>query len=671
MSDVEELEASFSNLLEDLLDVDIPISVKLSPDGKKVVYGTRLKWQHKKGDSKRNSIWIADVDKEKSARMMTNGLYNDRLPQWSPDGKCVAFLSDRGKPGKATAIYLLCLDGYEPAAFTPAEHERPIAKFEFSPDRKRIAFLRASEKTTEQREKEESKDDVQVWGEDWEYNHLWLGDIETGKIERLIDAKLHVTDFAWSQDGAEMAVATDRTPHIESGYLHGTTVSILDVVSRKTREICNVPLGLTSLTWTGSALHFLTNNVPGNDLSGYAVYSVNLKQDEPYDYIKTAHGQEDCPMGLQRVGNDTLVYVQHGMEDHLEFLHGDVLVSQRMRIDDFDAVMCNIGETQKPVVAMTTGHVNSPSEVFSVQPGGGQRVQLSDHGRKLVADAKFGGSCVFLECQSLDNKEKLESFYVVPTQHLGKAGKPTSPLPTFVLLHGGPYGRITDSFESWNPHHFLIPALLREGCGVLVPNYRGSSGRGERFASYSHGGMGVYDEPDVVATTTHAVTQGFADKSRLVVGGWSQGGYLSYLSAVRNGTHGLGWRFNGVIAGAGVTDWDAMSITSDIGYLEAQMGGGAPWELPRNNTRTRSGSALWEFNEAAREGRIPDVLMTHGEEDPRVPITQAWAFRRALEQAGLPFEFATYPRELHWFTERKHLEDLMKRTMRFLRKHLS
>jgi dipeptidyl aminopeptidase/acylaminoacyl peptidase len=227
-----------------------------------------------------------------------------------------------------------------------------------------------------------------------------------------------------------------------------------------------------------------------------------------------------------------------------------------------------------------------------------------------------------------------------------------------------------DAFDSFDPIHLFTPLILAEGYGILIPNYRGSSGRGERFASYTRSGFGMYDEPDIVAMTQHAIDEGYADKTRLVAGGWSQGGYLSYLSAVRNGAHGFGWRFQGIFAGAGVTEWDSMSLTSDIGYQQAEDAGGEIWNMDKSDVRTRQGSALWEFKDAVREHRIPPMLMLHGERDARVPVTQAWGFRRALDHAGLPFEFASYPREGHFFKERKHIVDLMERVVRFVKAHL-
>jgi dipeptidyl aminopeptidase/acylaminoacyl peptidase len=227
---------------------------------------------------------------------------------------------------------------------------------------------------------------------------------------------------------------------------------------------------------------------------------------------------------------------------------------------------------------------------------------------------------------------------------------------------------VTDSFDFLN--HFFMPRLLLEGFGILIPNYRGSSGRGDRFARYTTGGMGVYDAPDIIAMTQHAITQNLVDPSRLLVAGKSQGGYLSYLLSVRNGAHGLGWRFQAAIATAGVTDWDAMTMSSDIGYIEAGMAGEAPWRLSKGDINGRSGSALWEFCDAVDKGRIPPMLLIHGKDDVRVPVSQAIGFRRALEEAGLEFQCAIYRGEGHFFQKRASAEDLMERIVRFIKKYL-
>lgn len=205
----------------------------------------------------------------------------------------------------------------------------------------------------------------------------------------------------------------------------------------------------------------------------------------------------------------------------------------------------------------------------------------------------------------------------------------------------------------------------------MVPNYRGGSGHGDAFAAYARGGMGTVEYDDIITLTQSGIEQGLVDKTKLIVSGWSQGGFLSYLSAVRNGTHDHGWRFRAAICGAGVSDWDAMAMTSDLAAFESELGGIAPWEADKYDTRGRKGSPVWEMAWAASAGRVPPVLILHGEKDERVPVTQAWAFHRGCRRWKIGCEMVTYPREGHVLKERKHWVDMLERMGRFCDVHLS
>jgi dipeptidyl aminopeptidase/acylaminoacyl peptidase len=276
----------------------------------------------------------------------------------------------------------------------------------------------------------------------------------------------------------------------------------------------------------------------------------------------------------------------------------------------------------------------------------------------------------YLSCQTKDGKETLDGLYQTPTALANEDGTPKHPIPTVVVIHGGPYHRITDAFDP--AQFYWTPALLAAGYGVMMPNYRGGSGHGERFAAYARGGMGNYDEADIVTLTNHVIEKGYADKERLIVSGYSQGGFLSYLSSTRNGLHGLGWKFKAAIPGAGVADWDSMAITSDVGVYESGLMGYGPWGADKDDTTSRLGSALWEMKKAAQKGGvIPPMLILHGEHDVRVPLEQARGFRRGLDFWKLPYEYVTYPREDHTFKEQKHIKDMVERLVAFTDKHLS
>lgn len=662
------------DLIKELLGLEVPDSLKLSPDGKQVVYIGRKKWDHKpkKDEGHSRAIWIADTASEKSARKLTDGSFGDRAPQWSPDGKTIAFLSDRGGDrGKSCAIYLLQPSGEgEPKAITPAKSEQKISKFRFCPHGKHVYFMSTPEKDAEAKAREEDGDDVEVWGQGLEYAQLHRVNVENGEEETLFDQNAHAVDFALNDDGSELAVVTTKTTSLESDFLHGCDIQILQpgVGKEEVKRIIHLPRKVADITWSASTLYFISTNVLTDMSSGNAVHAIDLSASSGTEVSpnRIAHGEDDCALGLRKVGDKVLVYVQHDLEDQVRLLNSKAILSQKKKIVDYDVVITKEGSESITMVA-ASGDINHPTEVFTVNTTSSfLSTQLSNHGASFT-DRPFAGAVTVLSCPTLDGKETLSALYLTPVT----AAAPQIPLPTYVSIHGGPYMRQNEAADSWDPVIFYAPLLLSTGIGVLVANYRGNSSRGQRFASYAglRGGLGKYDEPDIVALTQHAVSLGLADPQRLAVGGWSQGGYLSYLSAVRNGTHGGRWRFRCAVPGAGVTDWDAMTLTSDFGYFQAALAG-CSWRSDKDDVGTRGGSAMWELKGAVAEGRVPPVLMVHGEKDARVPVTQAWGFRRALDEAGLPFQLATYPREGHFIQETKHLEDMVERVVNFVKEHL-
>src|SRR6185437_11428396 len=144
------------------------------------------------------------------------------------------------------------------------------------------------------------------------------------------------------------------------------------------------------------------------------------------------------------------------------------------------------------------------------------------------------------------------------------------PLPLVVLVHGGPYGR---SGNEWN----LQPLrwgqwLAHHGYAVLLPNYRGGVGHGHLFATQARGNVGVGDFADVLSMVDAAIERGIADPERLGIGGWSQGGFMTAWAVTQT------TRFKAAVMGAGVSDWNMMTLTSDMPEFESVLGGSRPWD---------------------------------------------------------------------------------------------
>ncbi|GAP91643.1 putative peptidase yuxL [Rosellinia necatrix] len=662
------MKDSPSDLIDSILDLPVPTDVQLSPDGLHVVYTTTQKWHHKDGSCHRKTqIWKANTSVRGSACPLTSGEWHDRSPRWSPDGISVAFLSDRASPGRSSALYMIDIGSQEAQAISQEDDEQEISAFAFSPNGDTIAFRRSSECHPSETGPMPMTG-PRVWGQSWKEVRLNLLDVSSGSVKEVGNENENVTELAWNDTGTEVAFLACPTRPWDQNTCKGTTAYLFDIATHSVRRVLHLPKSASDLVWCGSHLYFLTNNILDRDTSGTAVYSMHISTSRDVGTLRKRILDSDqpcCARSIQKAGNKILVHVENGMEDQLLFLDDTFIYSQKVRVSSYCGLWARLAAA--PLLALAWGDLNNPTEVFIFRSG--NIVQLSNHALGTRFTSNDIGSCIHMECMTLDGSEHLDGLFITPKQNCEvemQLERPV-PLPTFVLIHGGPYSRITNCFEVWHPFHMLIPALLFSGYAVLVPNYRGSSGRGEKFASYARGGMGRFDQADIIAMVQHAITQGLADRSRLLVAGWSQGGYLAYLSAVRNGAHNFGWQFVGAVAGAGVTDWDSMTMSSDLGDFQAQLAGGSPWSSEQGDLQSRVGSAIWEFKRAASVGSIPPMLMLHGASDQRVPLAQATGFQRALDEAELPYELIIYPGEGHYLKKREHIKDMLTRVWAFTR----
>ncbi|KAF7167772.1 hypothetical protein CNMCM6106_003215 [Aspergillus hiratsukae] len=571
------------HLILSLCNLEVPKTIRLSPDRSSIVYSTELTWGHRKGKHAVSTLWLASTGRADSSRQLTSGLFRDYAPAWSPDGKAVAFVSDRADAGAKWAIYLLPLQpGGEAYPITPAEN------------------------TTDEEVQSASAGDgtpnVRAWGEDWRFARLRVVDVRTKRVR---SAKLdrHVTGVCWSPDGTRIGFSSCLSPDIEEPFLTGTIISAIDVDLNSVKKLCHFPRIIVDLTWAADGNLYFCGGVPANKMCvGYGVYRTDPTT-EFHQYEWAGFGVEDDSSRLIKGSSgEILVRVQHRLESRVCLLDGTVLYSRKEELEAFDAAMDTDG---KFVLAVATSDVNHPVEVFTTFSSDGAMTRLSDHGREF-AGRRFG-TCNFLTCMSTDGQVELDALYLTPASF--SVGDHHRPLPTAVLIHGGPNTRITNAFNTY--YYMLAPYLLSLGFGILLPNYRGSSGRGQSFASYSIGGLGIHDYSDVIALTQCAIDRGYADKERLLVGGWSQGGFLANLCSVRNGLHDGGWRFQAVVSGASICDIDAMALTSDLGCtFEPELSrDGVIWNMDRDDTRNRAASALWAFKDAARRAHLENATV--------------------------------------------------------------
>ncbi|KAL2040591.1 hypothetical protein N7G274_006570 [Stereocaulon virgatum] len=368
-----------------------------------------------------------------------------------------------------------------------------------------------------------------------------------------------------------------------------------------------------------------------------------------------------CVVELRSQKDEFFAKTQDGLSDEI-FAYDPqessfVLVwNGQTDLETWDGQSVGHGEHCRGLMAVgmqsgTSGRI-CPTEIYAFERGK-PVTQLSQHGQALT---KFDfGEAIALACRTQDGTVQ-EAILVRPSDVVDEA----KPRPTVVLVHGGPYSRISIQFNLL--YFYWGPYLVNAGYTILCPNYRGGSGRGEDHASQARGGMGTKDYSDIISLVSKGISMGLIDEHKVAIGGYSQGGFLSYVAVTRED-----FPFKAAVCGAGVTDWDMMTMTSISPWLEGECAGCAPWETTSSDTKGRHGSPIWHMKDAKRK---TPILILHGEADVQVPVTQAIAFHRGCLNYDWPCEMVTYPRGQHVIGERKHVVDMMKRFRHFYDLHL-
>lgn len=228
-------------------------------------------------------------------------------------------------------------------------------------------------------------------------------------------------------------------------------------------------------------------------------------------------------------------------------------------------------------------------------------------------------------------------------------GREAKNLPLILMPHGGPEARDTASYDWW------AQFLADRGYAVVQPNYRGSTGYGQKFKDAGDGQWGLKMQDDLNDAVTDLAARGVIDAKRVCIVGASYGGYAALRAAQRDGA-----KFRCAVSYAGVSDLNGM-IRYDGRFLNANASK-AGWAKAAPDLKDVS-----PLNHAA-DFAAP-VLIMHGKKDLRVPAWQSRRMAERLKAAGKPVEFIEQPEGDHHFTRQADRLQFLETLEAFLRKH--
>jgi dipeptidyl aminopeptidase/acylaminoacyl peptidase len=230
----------------------------------------------------------------------------------------------------------------------------------------------------------------------------------------------------------------------------------------------------------------------------------------------------------------------------------------------------------------------------------------------------------------------------------------TGPFPLVLHVHGGPIGAYQ---RSWSMRDHAVPLLVSRGYAVLLPNPRGSSGRGQEFAAAVVGDMGGADTHDYLSGIDAMVERGIADPARIGTMGVSYGGFMSAWLVTQDP------RFKAAVAGSPVTEWYSFTFTTNIPRWGLWFLDDADPEQTGNQVHTRSPVLH------ATKTRTP-TLLTAGAQDRCTPAGQAREFYQALTGQGVDSELVIYPGEGHGVSRFPAVTDYLTRIVIWFEKYM-
>jgi dipeptidyl aminopeptidase/acylaminoacyl peptidase len=612
--------------LEQLLELRRPTTVSVSPDGERIAFSVSAMYA-RKGKRPETHIWTIEPDG--SCRQATAGGGSDALPTWGADGT-LAFASDRDHAGRMS-VYLL---GPGPGEARPVgEIGGSVEDLRWSPDGRRLLVLAADigadrmgiQAATKIQEEGAAEEDPKVTRPFQAWRRLFTIDVESGETAEVGPEGVHVFEVDW--DG-ERAVAVCADEPSESAW-YNAYLALLDLEAQSAERLYEPEWQIQCPRLAGGSVCFVEGFC-----SDRGVLAGNLKALGLEDRMVRDIAVPDCDVSFV-TGGDALWYA--GLRGVGTACGRFSLSGEAEEVWSGEAVL---GARFQPFVALGGDTVAS---IFEAPDRAPEVVRLDgDEWRALsdlnssIPDPRDAGDWEARTWQAEDGLE-IEGLLLLP-----RGSEPPHPLAVFV--HGGPTGAWSWSFL---PAGGTGPLLAQEGYALLLPNPRGSAGRGQEFARANLGDMGGGDLQDILAGIDALVDEGLVDTERVGVYGGSYGGFMSAWAVTQTD------RFAASIPLAAVTDWRSFHHTTNIGRFDELFLDADPFEVG-GEYDARSPVVQ------AKQCKTP-TLIVHGEEDLCVPVSQGQEMYQALVEAGCEAELVLYPREGHGVLEREHQLDLWER----------
>lgn len=652
----------------------------LSPDGRWVIVPVSEPAYSE--DEKSSDLWLVPADGGAAPRQLTFSTGSESGPAWSADSRRIAFAAKREGQEESQIYVLDIAAGGEAERVTnaPTGATRPL----WRPDGQAILFAsmiypgarNAADNRARIEERKARKYHAHAYDDfpirRWD---RWLDERRPTLMLQPLAADVEAQDLlagteltqgrgfggdlnndgeileaAWSPDGSAIVFAATTERNQGARAVVQQALFMIPAAGGEPRRLTGPEASYSGPQFApdGSALYALS--------TPHTRFVYNDNRLVRFDWASSAprpvafgFNRSVGSFGVSPDGERVFLLAEDEAHDRLYSLTasgGEVREVGRLEAGSLSGLQVG-GSEDTPVVVANWGSAVIPAEVTRLDAATGARRALSRFNTARAAEIDWQPVQDFWFTSK--RGRRIHSLIALPP-----AFDPTKKYPLFVLIHGGPHGMFKDEISvRWNYH-----LLAQPGYVVLMTNYSGSTGYGEKFAQAIQGDPLAGPADEINQAADQAIRRyPFIDAGRQVAGGASYGGHLANWLAVST------TRYRALVSHAGLYDLKTQWSTSDVAFSRERNLGGPPWG---QNAVWRDQSPFW------RSTRLKTpILVTFGEKDFRVPYNNGLEFWTVLQRQQVESRLVIFPDENHWILKGENSRYFYQEVQGWLAQHLA